>query len=566
MLVSAKAYLISRAAVVPDDGAQRPGAGRGQLEAQPAQRRRRGGGRGPGRHPAQARRRHARPAARRRPGRHRVRHRRRLRHPAAQGRWRPPSRRARPRSSSSKQRRHPAGRVGHGAHPGRGRAPLCWCWPSPSRPATSRCGSSAPPAPWPRPGCSSARRSPLGCASASPSRRSSSASLAVTCVGGLHRRPRRRRGRRGAVVVDPGHHLGHGQAGVRRARPADAPDANRGRSFARFETRFQLAWVIGAFIPRGPVRHRRADHRRRRLPAHRRADGDRPGARTTRPAPGRRRHLRLGVAQPEADPPGLRRRRSDGRRGRGRARHRPHGGARRARPAGADPAAAAAAAPPAPPPRPPPPPPAPPGAAAGVRRAPARGGSTSPPRRPRTELPPPCRPPPARSPTSATVEAPPAVPVDRDRRSTDDARPPRRRPTGCRRPRRPLVDPTSATRSDAEPRRRPAWPSPADAAARRRPLAASGGDATPASAARPPSRRCASSPPLAADRRRLGPAARQAQVVGQVDAGEPEAGGVDLGRRRQVVGRTPTGGPGRRRRPARPRRRRRRCPGRTGPG
>jgi predicted MFS family arabinose efflux permease len=29
----------------------------------------------------------------------------------------------------------------------------------------------------------------------------------------------------------------------------DAPDANRGRSFARFETRFQLTWVIGAFIP-----------------------------------------------------------------------------------------------------------------------------------------------------------------------------------------------------------------------------------------------------------------------------------------------------------------------------
>jgi hypothetical protein len=29
----------------------------------------------------------------------------------------------------------------------------------------------------------------------------------------------------------------------------DAPDANRGRSFARFETRFQLVWVIGAFIP-----------------------------------------------------------------------------------------------------------------------------------------------------------------------------------------------------------------------------------------------------------------------------------------------------------------------------
>jgi hypothetical protein len=29
----------------------------------------------------------------------------------------------------------------------------------------------------------------------------------------------------------------------------DAPDANFGRSFARFETRFQLIWVIGSFIP-----------------------------------------------------------------------------------------------------------------------------------------------------------------------------------------------------------------------------------------------------------------------------------------------------------------------------
>jgi hypothetical protein len=29
----------------------------------------------------------------------------------------------------------------------------------------------------------------------------------------------------------------------------DAPDANRGRSFARFETRFQLFWVIGGFLP-----------------------------------------------------------------------------------------------------------------------------------------------------------------------------------------------------------------------------------------------------------------------------------------------------------------------------
>jgi len=29
----------------------------------------------------------------------------------------------------------------------------------------------------------------------------------------------------------------------------DAPDANQGRSFARFETRFQLVWVMGALIP-----------------------------------------------------------------------------------------------------------------------------------------------------------------------------------------------------------------------------------------------------------------------------------------------------------------------------
>lgn len=29
----------------------------------------------------------------------------------------------------------------------------------------------------------------------------------------------------------------------------DAPDANRGRSFARFETRFQVVWVVGALVP-----------------------------------------------------------------------------------------------------------------------------------------------------------------------------------------------------------------------------------------------------------------------------------------------------------------------------
>ena len=40
--------------------------------------------------------------------------------------------------------------------------------------------------------------------------------------------------------------------GTRRLRqpaPRDAPDAIRGRSFARFETRFQITWVAGALIP-----------------------------------------------------------------------------------------------------------------------------------------------------------------------------------------------------------------------------------------------------------------------------------------------------------------------------
>ena len=37
----------------------------------------------------------------------------------------------------------------------------------------------------------------------------------------------------------------------------DAPDANRGRLFAKFETRFQLIWVVGAMIgliPLGEIR------------------------------------------------------------------------------------------------------------------------------------------------------------------------------------------------------------------------------------------------------------------------------------------------------------------------
>ena len=46
----------------------------------------------------------------------------------------------------------------------------------------------------------------------------------------------------------------------------DAPDANRGRSFAAFELRFQLVWVVGAVIPvliSIPLDGGVPDHRRR---------------------------------------------------------------------------------------------------------------------------------------------------------------------------------------------------------------------------------------------------------------------------------------------------------------
>ena len=55
----------------------------------------------------------------------------------------------------------------------------------------------------------------------------------------------------GAAIVAMG--LGFGASAGKLAFDSivqrDAPDANRGRSFARFETRFQLFWVIGGFLP-----------------------------------------------------------------------------------------------------------------------------------------------------------------------------------------------------------------------------------------------------------------------------------------------------------------------------
>ena len=75
-------------------------------------------------------------------------------------------------------------------------------------------------------------------------------SLAVAVVGGLLGRVGRRAG--GAACCSPP----SSRSCRRRASLAfdslvqrDAPDANRGRSFARFELRFQIVWVVGAVIP-----------------------------------------------------------------------------------------------------------------------------------------------------------------------------------------------------------------------------------------------------------------------------------------------------------------------------
>ena len=72
----------------------------------------------------------------------------------------------------------------------------------------------------------------------------------------------------------------------------DAPDANRGRSFARFELRFQIVWVVGAVIPVlvtipltvGLPRHRRR-RRLRALHLPRRPASHRPRGAARRPAP-----------------------------------------------------------------------------------------------------------------------------------------------------------------------------------------------------------------------------------------------------------------------------------------
>ena len=52
-----------------------------------------------------------------------------------------------------------------------------------------------------------------------------------------------------ALVFTVGFAAGAGKMSFDSIVQRDAPDANQGRSFARFETRFQLVWVAGAIIP-----------------------------------------------------------------------------------------------------------------------------------------------------------------------------------------------------------------------------------------------------------------------------------------------------------------------------
>jgi MFS family permease len=52
-----------------------------------------------------------------------------------------------------------------------------------------------------------------------------------------------------ALAMEVGFAAGLGKLAFDAVVQRDAPDANQGRVFARFETHFQLAWVVGALIP-----------------------------------------------------------------------------------------------------------------------------------------------------------------------------------------------------------------------------------------------------------------------------------------------------------------------------
>jgi hypothetical protein len=52
-----------------------------------------------------------------------------------------------------------------------------------------------------------------------------------------------------ALAAAVGFGFASGKVGFDTLVQRDTPEADQGRAFARFETRFQLAWVIGGFIP-----------------------------------------------------------------------------------------------------------------------------------------------------------------------------------------------------------------------------------------------------------------------------------------------------------------------------
>ena len=155
------------------------------------------------------------------------------------------------RAGRAAQRRHPARRLGHGPRSAASSASSPSCSPSTSARTTCRSGTSGVVAGVSVLGAlARRRRSRPACAGRCPRSRCSSAFLLAIrrCVGLGRARPgrpaRRRPARRGRSASRPPPAKLAFDSIVQR----DAPDANRGRSFAKFETRFQIIWVVGALL------------------------------------------------------------------------------------------------------------------------------------------------------------------------------------------------------------------------------------------------------------------------------------------------------------------------------
>ena len=114
-------------------------------------------------------------------------------------------------------------------------------------------------------------------------RRCSPARSALSAVAGIARRLRSAASPPASVLaVAVNFAAAVGRLAFESIVQRDAPQANRGRAFAQFETRFQLAWAVAGLIP---VHHR--DPRPGRLPRRRPGRAPSPSP-TTSPAPARR--------------------------------------------------------------------------------------------------------------------------------------------------------------------------------------------------------------------------------------------------------------------------------------